>query len=207
MAKNLTVIGCGVIFEAIRNNWQDYSIQSEPSFIELKSTDEVSDIDVNSIASSFDQHTKFFAAIDSNAINFARLDLYRKLRIIGLKADNVTHKTSYFSNDLKRGENVYIGSLVNISHDVEIGNNVSINSSSALESKVVISSHAWIGSGSQIGHGVHVGSNSIIGNRVQLNPEISVGKNCVLNNPGLQITSVDDGSFYDPLFPSLVKIY
>jgi hypothetical protein len=206
-ANKVLIIGFGETFESIQQNFFEYSIVGDPIFINIERLEEFSnflDLIHHNLSNS---EMQFFSVMENVALNFQRFDLYGRLRNLGLRAVNLVHKTAVMQNGCKLGENIHIGVGSIVSSGAKFGNNIFIGDVVRIDRNVKISSNAWIGSGTVIGRQASIGSNCIIGNDVIISRGVEVGKHCEITIPNVYTSNIAAGSFYDSLFPSVVRIY
>lgn len=150
---------------------------------------------------------RIFTALDEQALNHARLDVYARTRLGGFRALSLRHPSAFVADGVRIGENCWIGASAFIAHGVQIGNNTIIGDAAHIEAGSRLGANAWIGSGASVGRGTTLGAHSVVGRGVQIGAGLQIGRNCVINMPGAYTDSLPDGSFIDPLFPSPVRIY
>ena len=206
--STVVVIGCGSVFETIASTWPHLSSPMvDLKLIRLDSTDGVSAV-ANERLPLFDPlKTLVFAAIDQNAMNYARLELYGRARILGFKSRSLIHPGAIIAADSKIGENCWIGAGAVVSSGVSIGNNTFIGAQARLDYGVNIAPNCWIGPGSTAGNGTIIGQHGVIGADVRLAAGLTIGRHCSIDKPGAYLQSLGDGTFIDALFPSAVRIF
>lgn len=203
----LTLIGCGLVFENVAAGWKSIESERTLNVIALPSTDTAAR-DVASLLEKLDPSvTAVFIAIDQQALNHARLDIYGQTRLRGFKSETLIHPSAVIEESVKLGENCWIGAGVRVGHDVSIGNNTLIGEACRIEAHAKISANCWLGSGAGIGAYTTLGVHCVIGRDVKLNGNLQIGRHCSIDVPGYYSDSLTDGTFIDPLFPLPVKIY
>lgn len=150
---------------------------------------------------------RIFTALDEQALNYARLDVYARTRLSGFRALSLRHPSAFVADGVRFGENCWIGASAFIAHGVQIGNNTIIGDAARVEAGSRLGANAWIGSGASLGRGTTLGTHSVVGRGVHIGAGLQIGRNCVIDMPGAYTESLPDGSFIDPLFPSLVRIH
>ncbi|MFG0612353.1 MULTISPECIES: DapH/DapD/GlmU-related protein [Delftia] len=150
---------------------------------------------------------RIFTAIDDQALNHARLDIYMRLRLGGFRALSLRHPSAAVADGVRIGENCWIGASAVIAHGVQIGNNTVICDAARIEAGARLGANAWVGPGASIGRGTTLGSHSVVAGDVHIAAGLQVGRHCAIGIAGAYTQSLPDGSFVDPLFPSTVRIY
>lgn len=203
----LALIGLGQLFDDICANWPVLGNGRTLLPLRLASTDAAAD-DTGALLAGLDPaQTRIFAAVDAQAINHARLDVYAKARLMGFRGDSLRHPSAIVAGNVRVGENCWIGAGAVIAHGVQIGNNTIIGDAARIEAGVKLGANDWIGAGASIGAGATLGQHCLIGRDVRLGSGLQVGRHCVIDVPGAYGESMVDGTFIDPLFPLPVRIY
>lgn len=204
---SLALIGCGYLFEDIAANWRLLGAGKGLIPLHLASTDAATDDTAALLADLDPAHTRIFAAVDSQAINHARLDVYGKARLLGFRADSLQHPSAIVADGVRVGENCWIGAGAVIAQGAQIGHNTIIGDAARIEANVKIGANCWIGPGASIGAGAALGPHCVIGRDVHLGTGMQLGRYCVIDVPNAYDDSLADGTFIDPLFKNLVCIY
>jgi UDP-3-O-[3-hydroxymyristoyl] glucosamine N-acyltransferase len=206
-ANKILIVGFGETFDSIQKNFFEYLAVGDPIFINIERLEALTNFLDLILEHSKGSQAQFFSVMENTALNFQRFDLYGKLRKAGLSAVNLVHKTAVIQNGCKLGENVHIGVGSIVSSGANIGNNIFIGNAARIDGNVKISSNSWIGSGAAIGSQASIGSNCTIGGDVTISRGVEVGKNCEISIPNVYTSNITAGTFYDSLFPSVVRIY
>ncbi|MEZ0232281.1 MAG: DapH/DapD/GlmU-related protein [Methylophilaceae bacterium] len=208
MTQHLVLIGCGTVFETIASTWPQLSSGLDDlKLIRLASTDQAAVIANEQLPLFNPSETIVFAAVDENAMNYARLEIYGRARILGFKSKTLIHPSAMIAIDSKIGENCWIGAGAVISSGVSIGNNTFIGAQTRLDYGVNISANCWVGPGSAIGNATSIGQHVTIGSDIIIGAAITIGRHCVIDIPGAYLESFTEGTFIDTLFPSSARIY
>lgn len=203
MTEALTycLVGCGSAFDCIATEPQAYAagsweIRHAAGVAQLAST--VSTL----LAGLSPQGTRLFIAVDAQALNYARLELYGVARLTGLKMATLVHPTAWIAPGVKLGDNVWVGPGARIGPGCRIDSDVLLNVGVRLDEKVHVSAHGWVGPGSSLGVGVRVGLHSVIGADVQVRAGVQIGRHCTIDHGGVWTRDLVDGSFLEPEMPS-----
>lgn len=204
---NLALIGCGALFDDIAAHWSLLGTGGELHLLRLPHTDAAAQ-DAAALLARFDPaHTHIFAAVDTQAINHARLDVYAKARLLGFKAASLRHPAAIVAPSAQVGENCWIGAGAVVAHGAHIGRNTIVGDMARIEANAKLGANGWIGAGAGVGAGTELGQNCLIGRDVRLGAGLKLGRHCVIDVPGAYAESLVDGTFIDPLFPQAVRIY
>jgi hypothetical protein len=203
----LALVGCGSVFETVRAAWPRIAEGRQLHVMSLASTDAIA-VDVAEFLSTLSaSEVHVFAAIDQNALNHARLDLYASARLRGFKCETLIHPGAIVEPDARVGENCWIGAGALIGAGVRIGNNTFVGTGARIEPGVQIGANAWIGPGAAIGQNARIGTHCVIGADVKIAANTALGRHSSIDVPGAYADSLPDGTFIDGLFPEVVHIF
>lgn len=203
----LALVGCGQLFDDIVAYWPVLGAGRSLLPLRLASTDAAATDTAALLADLHPEQTRIFAAVDTQAINHARLDVFAKARLMGFKGERLRHPSAIVADDVRVGENCWIGVGAVIAHGVQIGNNTMIGDAARIESNAKLGANGWFGAGSSVGAATVLGQHCLIGRDVHLGTGLQIGRHCVIDVPGEYRESWADGVFIDPLFSNPVKIY
>lgn len=203
----LALIGCGQLFDEIVAYWPVLAADRTLLQLRLASVDAAAGDTAALLAGLNPAQTRIFAAVDSQAINHARLSVYAQARLMGFKAESLRHPSAIVAEDVHVGENCWIGAGALIAHGLKIGNNTIIHSMARIEACVEVGSNVWIGSGASVGVASKIGNHCLIGANVHIGSSLHIERYCVVDCPGSYRESIKSGTFIDALFPSPVRIY
>lgn len=204
----LALIGLGETYESIVAMWPQMASNTR-TLIELPliSTDGAADAAQLLVSSQDAATTHVFVAIDQNALNYARFDVYGRLRLLGFKSETFIHPSAMIETDTQFGEGCWIGAGAIIGTGVRVGNCTSIGAGARIDSGVQIGANCWVGPGAAIGRLTRLGKHCVIGADVKLRSSLTIGNHCVVDVPGNYSESLRDGTFIDQLFLAPVRIY
>ena len=196
--NSLVIVGYGDVFDAIQDDIDSYGLNGIPAifhrFTSVASISETADVFLKTIAP---ETTHLFVAVDSNALNHARLELYGRARLIGFKFTSLVHNTAILSPSTVLGNNVWIGPSAVVANSCKIDNDVFIGSTSRLDPRVTVSSYSWIGSGSKIGRNSSIGSHVVLGNDVVLADNSIVGNHVLIEKAGYWSGTWESGTMFE----------
>lgn len=204
---NLALIGCGQLFDEIVACWPYFETEYSLRELKLSSTDAAAADTAVLLEGMNPAETCIFAAVDYQALNHARQDVYGRARLMGFRAASLRHPSAIVAESARVGENCWIGAGAIISHGAVIGNNTIIGDAARVEACAKLGSNCWIGTGASVGAGAVLGQHCIIGKNVHFGSKLHMGRHCSIDVPGDYTESLPDGTFIDPLFASPVRIY
>jgi len=206
MRRELWLIGCGDIFETIASTWSAIEPHTSLNTARLESTDAIG-VPLGEKLPPPGEGIRFFAAVDQNALNFARFDLYKRMRLAGYRFTTLVHPLALVDSTAALGENCWIGPGANLGPQVKVGHNTIVNAAALLERAANVSANCWIGTAARVGAGSVVGTHTVLGADVRVGSGIEVGRYCSIDVPGHYVRSLPDRSYIDPLFALPVQIY
>lgn len=199
------LVGFGAAFEEIAADLAAYA----PGFAwQLRRAQSVAALaqSVDTLLEGLPLAANVFIAVDSNAINYARLELYGPARLRGYRLATLVHPNAHVAPDAQLGDNVWIGPGVIVGSGCKLGSNVLVNAGARLDAGVQVGMHGWIGAGASIGTGTQLGSHNVLGADVRLGAGLQIGKHCVLTQPGYWTQSFPAGTFLEPGYPNPARM-
>ena len=166
-------------------------------------TDQIASIGAEFLAGVAPDSTEVFAAIGSSALNWARFDMWAKLRTRGFRFATLVHATAYVDSAAEVGENVLVGPGVVIESGVAIGRGTLVGSSAILAAGSTIGAWAWIGRHAVVGASSKVGDHTFIGAGVRLDDRTEFPGPGVLDVPRAYGGRIAPGTFYSAEFPTV----
>jgi UDP-3-O-[3-hydroxymyristoyl] glucosamine N-acyltransferase len=195
----LWLIGCGVAYESIAADCAAYASDADWQFRRAESVGAIAG-SVDALLADLPARAKVFIAVDEDAINYARLELYLPARLRDLRLQTLVHPTAVVAPDARLADNVWVGPGASIGSCCKVGSNVLLSAGVRLDPGVQIGAHGWVGMSASIGGETTVGSNCVVGANVHLGAALSLGKHCVLTQPGTWMQSMPDNTFFEPGF-------
>lgn len=144
--------------------------------------------------------TRVFVAVDENALNYKRLELYMAARMRGLRMAHIRHASAIVAPDAVLGDNVYLAAGTIVGKGVRIESDVMLLAGVRVDADVRIGMHGWIGPGASLGAKAELGSHCVVGADVRLRAGARIGRHCVLQSPGPWSADLPSGSFLAPGF-------
>jgi acetyltransferase-like isoleucine patch superfamily enzyme len=182
---DLCLLGCGEVFEALQNEISAYGWDA--AHVQLHRFASVDDIaaQADTILSKYDPkaHT-LFIAVDANAMNYARLELYGKARLRGFRMHTLVHPSVISGADTKWADNVWIGPGTLLATKCHIESNSFIGQGSRLDSHVHVGAHVWVGAGARIGAHSRISNHCVLGSDVIIKTGAELGSHVLLDQIG-----------------------
>ena len=151
--------------------------------------------------------TEVFAAIGQNALNYARFDLWAKLRLQGLRAATLVDTTASVDGLARLAENCLIGPCVTVGPNAVLGVGVVVEAGAQIASDSSVGKFVWIGANATLGSGATVGQHSVIVACTSIAPGVNVGAHCDIALPALYCNAIAEGTFVSPNFSQPVRLY
>ncbi|QHI97959.1 hypothetical protein GT347_08105 [Xylophilus rhododendri] len=203
---NLCLIGVGSVFDTIAGDAIGHGLPEGWSLRRAESVAVLSSSVETLLEGLLPTETQLFVAVDQNALNHARLELYGAARLRGLRLATLVHARAIVAPDAKLADNVWIGAGALIGSAARIDSNVMVNPAARIDGGARIGMHGWIGPGAVVGAGVEIGQHGVIGADVRLRAGLRLGKHCVVDTGAAQTEDLAAGSFLAPHFPSPARI-
>ncbi len=200
------LIGCGTVFDAMAADSAGYGITPG---CELRSAASVAELAgaVPLLLEGLDPaRHRIFIAVDQNALNYARLELYGAARLRGFKPATLVHERAWVAPDARLDDNVWLGPGVLVGSKARLGSDVMVNPGARIDAGAHVEAHGWIGAGASVGAGTRVGTHCVIGADVHLRAGLQVGRHCVLDRPGAWDESLPNGVFSAPQFAAPARM-
>lgn len=151
--------------------------------------------------------TEVFAAIGLHALNYARFDLWAKLRLRGFRAATLIDPTACVISSARLAENCLIGPCASVGANATLGAGTVVEAGAQIASGVSVGKFVWIGANASLGAGASVGQHTVISSCVTVAPGVKVGKHCDLRALISQTLDVPYGTFDSDMFNVPVRLY
>ena len=151
--------------------------------------------------------TSVFAAIGMHALNYARFDLWAKLRLRGMRIASLIDLSAHVDPTASIGENCLIESGVSIGPDVTIAAGTIIQSGAGISVGAKIGKFCWVGMNSTVGAGAAVGAHVVLGAGVHVLSSAFVGAHCEVTRSGEYTQRIPFGTFISPQFEQPVRLF
>jgi acetyltransferase-like isoleucine patch superfamily enzyme len=123
---------------------------------------------LDSLGADPPEATDVFAAIGLSALNYARFDLWARLRMKGYRCATLVHPRAHVDASAVLADNVLIGPNASIEPDVHIGRGTIVGAAASLGTATTIAPWCWLARGVVIGALASVGAHTVLGTGVQL---------------------------------------
>jgi len=107
--------------------------------------------------------TDVFAAIGMSALNFARFDLWAKLKLNGFRAATLVHDRATVDPTTELAENVLVAAGAVVDAGARIGTGTVVGAAASIGAGASVGAWTWIASGSVVGANAAVGGHVVIG--------------------------------------------
>lgn len=192
------VLGCGDVFEAVADDPEGYALA--PGRIRWHRFESVAALapEADGILARIPcEGVTLFVAVDAHALNYARLELYGRARLKGMKLCRLIHRTAVVSPSAELSDNVWVGPSAVIGRGCRIGSNTFVGACARLDADVEIGAHGWVGAGSSIGRGCRIAQHAVIGADARLKPDTQLGHHVALEQPGPWSGVIPAGTFVE----------
>ena len=197
-AMRLCLIGCGEVFDLLHKDLATYGW--EASRVHGHRFEQVADIaaQADEVLAHWDPQTHtLFIAVDANALNHARLELYGRARLRGFRLQSLVHPSVIAGPGARWADNVWIGPGTLLGPDCRIDSDSFIGAGSRLDARVHVGTHAWVGQGARIGAGCEVAAHCVLGQDVVLRADTQLGRHVLIEQPGSHDGHWPSGSFLE----------
>lgn len=198
-SSQLCFLGCGEVFEALQNELAHYGWHENK--IHFHRFDQVQDIarEADAVLAQYDPklHT-LFVAVDANALNHARLELYGRAKLLGFRMASLVHPSVIVGAGTKWADNVWIGPGTLLGPHCKIESNSFVGSGSRLDAHTHVGAHVWVGQGARIGARSRIASHCVLGGDVILKPGTQLGRHVLLDQMGPWEGEWAAGTFLEP---------
>lgn len=144
--------------------------------------------------------TAAFAAIGISALNFARYDLWAKLRLAGYRCPSLVHPAAILDPTAHLAENTLVGAGAVIGGGVRVGRGSVIGAGVTVGAEAEIGSWCWLGTGVVVGSSASIGSHCVLGTGVKLADGTTVGDTSEVDFSEILRGHYPPGTFITPEF-------
>lgn len=194
----LSVIGCGSVYDALVGDLSAYGL--DPERVQDYRFNQVADIAAQAeqvLAQWSPKSHELFIAVDSHALNYARLEIYGRARLRGFAMRSLVHRSALLGPGVKLADNVWVGPGVLLGPSCQIASNTLIGSGVRLDAHVRVAAHCWIGPGARVGCCSRLGSHVVLGADVVIQERTELGRHVLLEQPGPWHGVLPSGTFWE----------
>lgn len=206
MSPSICLIGCGSAFDSIASDPAAYQLPDGWMVRKAESVASLSGSATTLLDGLSIAETQIFVAVDHNALNYARLEIYGAARLRGFRMAKLIHARAWLAPDVLVGDNVWIGAGAVVNRKVQIDSDVMVSPGARLDPDVRIGMHSWIGAGASVGEATQLGGHCVIGADMRIRAGLKIGKHCVLDTLGSWSQDMVDGCFVAPQFDSPARM-
>lgn len=170
-------------------------------FVEL-TPERIAGTDLEFLAEIPVESTDVFVAIGPSALNYARFDLWAKLRMKGYRCATLVHPRAYVDPSAELADNVLVGPNASIEPQVHIGRGTIAGAAACVGTASVIGPWNWLARGTVIGARTSVGSHIVLGPGVQLADHTEFTGPGEIDVAGIYRGKLAAGTFISPEFPA-----
>ena len=205
-ANRLVIVGDGPIFKMAAAIAAKIRPAGSVRLMSLR-PDQIAESQLEFLDSETASSTEVFAAIGMHALNYARFDLWAKIRLKGFRCASLLHPTACVESTARVADNCLVGPFVSVGPDATIERGSILLSHSSVASDARVGAFGWLAKGAAVGDGAQIGSHVLLGEGVRVADGVLVGDNCELAVEGTYRSDVAGGTFVDPGFDAPVRLY
>ncbi len=168
--------------------------------VEPLTPDRIAGFDAARLESDPPDSTDAFAAIGLSALNFARYDLWAKLRFAGYRSATLVHPTAQVDASASLGENVLVGPHASIEPGAVIGAGTVVHAGALIGTSARIGAWCWLARGAIVGAKSVVGDHVVLGSGVQLHEFTELPGPAEIDVAGTYRGKFAPGTFVSPEF-------
>ncbi|WCM88969.1 hypothetical protein [Acidovorax sp. NCPPB 3576] len=200
------LLGTGSVFDMIAEDAAAYGL---PEGWTMRRVDDVAALSaaIPSLLEGLEPGlTSVFAAVDQNALNYARLELYGAARLRGLHMATLIHERAIVAPSAQLADNVWVGPGAIIGRATRIAGDVMVHAGARIDAGAHVGMHGFIGPGASVGENTAVGPHCVIGSNVHLGASLQFGRHCVIDVSRQQTVGLAAGSFIATHFPNPARM-
>lgn len=168
--------------------------------------DRIADDPLDGLAHDNAAAVDVFAAIGLAALNFARFDLWAKLRLKGFRCAALVHPRAFVDPSAVLGDNVLIGPGAIVEPGAKIGRGTIVGSATVVGTGSEIGPWCWLASRVAVGAGSRVGAHTVLGGGVHLADRTEFAGPGEIDVAGTYRGRFDPGTFIAATFPAPVRL-
>jgi acetyltransferase-like isoleucine patch superfamily enzyme len=130
--------------------------------------DRIAEDPLDALAIDTPETTDAFAAIGVAALNFARFDLWAKLRFKGFRCPALVHPRAFVDPSALLGDNVLVGPGAVVEPGAKVGRGTIVGSAAVIGTGSEVGPWCWLASRVVVGAGSRVGAHTVLGGGVHL---------------------------------------
>lgn len=147
------------------------------------------------------ESTEIFAAMGPNALNFARYDLWAKLKLAGYRFATLVHHGARCDPSAKLAENVLVGAGSVVDVGADIGRGSILCSGCVVGVGAEVDQWCWLASGVVLGANLSIGPHVVLGMGVNIADGANVKGPSEIDVAGTYRGEWAPGTFISPELP------
>jgi UDP-3-O-[3-hydroxymyristoyl] glucosamine N-acyltransferase len=202
--KRLVIVGDDSIAAlaqsiAARTRGGDVSIQALPP-------DRIAATTLTFLSDAEPGDTEVFAAIGMSALNFARFDLWAKLRMMGYRCATLIDPNAAVDPSAVLADNVLVGAQATVGPGVKIGSGTIVHAGVHVGAHATLGKFGWLAQGVTIGASAKIGPHVVLGAGVHLADGAELGGSNEISVAGTYRGRIPYGTFIAPEFTTPVRL-
>lgn len=163
--------------------------------------DRIADSDLGFLADDSPESTDVFAAIGLSALNYARFDLWAKLKLRGYRCATLVHPRACVDASAALADNVLVGPSASIEPEVRVGRGTIVGAATTIGTAATIGPWCWLARGVVVGAMAGVGAHVVLGSGVQLADRTELPGPGEIDVAGAYRGRFPEGTFVSTEFP------
>lgn len=163
--------------------------------------DRIASTDLDFLAGDSPESTDVFAAIGLSALNYARFDLWAKLKLKGYRCATLVHPRAFVDPSAVLADNVLVGPNVSIEPEARVGRGTIVGAATNIGTAASIGPWCWLARGVVVGARASVGAHTVLGAGVQLADGTTFPGPGEIDVAGACRGAFAAGTFVSPEFP------
>lgn len=162
--------------------------------------DQIASSDLDFLAGDPAATTDVFAAIGLSALNYARFDLWAKLKLAGYRCATLVHPRAFVDASARLDDNVLVGPGASIEPEARLGRGTIVNAACAVGTSASIGLWCWLARGVVVGASAAMGSHVVLGSGVKLADRTELPGPAEFDMAGTYRGRIVPGTFVSPEF-------
>lgn len=163
--------------------------------------DRIADSELGFLADDPPDATDVFAAIGLSALNYARFDLWAKLKLKGYRCATLVHPRACVDASAMLVDNVLVGPSASIEPEARVGRGTIVTAATSVGTAAAIGPWCWLARGVVVGAQAAVGAHVVLGTGVQLADRTEFPGPGEIDVAGTYRGKIAQGTFISPEFP------
>lgn len=205
--RPLLLIGLGDIFEEIHADPDAFGLSAATmETFQFKQVDDLASTADDILGQYEPEKIDIFVAVDSNDLNFARLELYGRAKLRGFTMQRMIHRGALISAPSNIGENVFVGAGSIVSANCRVSANSFIGHGVRLGQRVSIGAHTWIATGVSVDADTQIEAHCVVGFGTTLRAGSHIQKYVLLDQSGSHSGTWMSGTFLEDGYAAPIQM-